>query len=144
MQADLGDPTSLPATMVGVHTIIDCATARPEEPTAKIDWVGKRSLIQCAQVRLLCLDLQQHVQQLVCKPASHHGGRAHDHRLRHCPAGGAAGQDQLSRQVQPHPWRAGEALLPSPICHESLCSKPVSLPAITVRVHTIAVAPLRG
>ena len=50
MQADLGDPTSLPATLVGIHTVIDCATARPEEPSAKIDWVGKKSLIQCAQV----------------------------------------------------------------------------------------------
>ena len=50
VQADLGDPTSLPATLVGIHTVIDCATARPEEPSAKIDWVGKKSLIQCAQV----------------------------------------------------------------------------------------------
>ena len=50
VQADLGDPTSLPATLVGIHTVIDCATARPEEPSAKIDWEGKKSLIQCAQV----------------------------------------------------------------------------------------------
>ena len=52
MQADLGDPTSLPAALVGIHSIIDCATARPEEPTNKVDWVGKKSLIQCAQVRM--------------------------------------------------------------------------------------------
>ena len=51
VQADLGDPTSLPAALVGVHTIIDCATARPEEPTTRVDWDGKKALIQCAQVR---------------------------------------------------------------------------------------------
>lgn len=50
VQADLGDPTSLPAALVGIHTVIDCATARPEEPTARIDWAGKTALIQCAQV----------------------------------------------------------------------------------------------
>ena len=60
VQADLGDPTSLPATLVGVHTVIDCSTARPEESTQKVDWVGKRSLIQCAQVgcRLLRMVLR--------------------------------------------------------------------------------------
>ncbi len=50
VQADLGDPSSLPATLVGIHTVIDCATARPEESTQKVDWVGKKALIQCAQV----------------------------------------------------------------------------------------------
>ena len=35
--------------MVGVHTVIDCATARPEESTNKIDWEAKVALIQCAQ-----------------------------------------------------------------------------------------------
>ena len=52
VQADLGDPSSLPATLVGIHTVIDCATARPEESTQKVDWEGKKALIQCAQVRL--------------------------------------------------------------------------------------------
>jgi hypothetical protein len=50
-QADLTDPTSLPATLVGISAIIDCATARPEESTQKVDWEGKVALIQCAQVR---------------------------------------------------------------------------------------------
>lgn len=50
LQADLTDPTSLPATMVGISAIIDCATARPEESTQKVDWQGKVALIQCAQV----------------------------------------------------------------------------------------------
>ena len=67
MQADLTDPTSLPATMVGVHTVIDCATARPEESTSSVDWEGKKALIQCAQAMgvqkyVFCsiLDCDQH------------------------------------------------------------------------------------
>jgi uncharacterized protein YbjT (DUF2867 family) len=32
-----------------VHTIIDCATARPEESADAIDWEGKKALIQSAQ-----------------------------------------------------------------------------------------------
>ena len=50
MQVDLNDPTSIPASLVGISTIIDCATARPEESAQKIDWDGKVALIQCAQV----------------------------------------------------------------------------------------------
>ncbi|KAI7844154.1 hypothetical protein COHA_002289 [Chlorella ohadii] len=49
VQADLTDPSSLPAALVGVSTVIDCATARPEESTDKVDWEGKVALIQCAQ-----------------------------------------------------------------------------------------------
>jgi len=49
VSADLTNPVSLPATLVGIHTIIDCATARPEESTQKLDWEGKVALIQCAQ-----------------------------------------------------------------------------------------------
>jgi hypothetical protein len=49
VQADLSDPTSLPAALVGVHTVIDCATARPEESADVVDWEGKVALIQCAQ-----------------------------------------------------------------------------------------------
>lgn len=49
MQADLTDPSSLPATLVGVSIVIDCATARPEESADKVDWDGKKALIQCAQ-----------------------------------------------------------------------------------------------
>lgn len=49
-QGDLLKPASLPAALVGIHTVIDCATARPEEPTRKVDWEGKKALIQSAQV----------------------------------------------------------------------------------------------
>ncbi|KAG2422331.1 hypothetical protein HXX76_016115 [Chlamydomonas incerta] len=49
VNGDLTDPSSIPACLVGVHTVIDCATARPEEPTRKVDWEGKVALIQAAQ-----------------------------------------------------------------------------------------------
>ena len=49
-QADMTNPASLPAALVGIHTIIDCCTARPEESVQKVDWEGKVALIQCAQV----------------------------------------------------------------------------------------------
>ncbi|KAL9313519.1 hypothetical protein ACSQ67_018971 [Phaseolus vulgaris] len=32
VNADLSKPETIPATLVGIHTIIDCATGRPEEP----------------------------------------------------------------------------------------------------------------
>jgi uncharacterized protein YbjT (DUF2867 family) len=49
VQGDLNDITTIPATLVGVTTIIDCATARPEEPTEKVDWDAKVALIQSAK-----------------------------------------------------------------------------------------------
>jgi len=47
--ADLSDPSSIPAALVGIHTIVDAATARPEESVLKIDWEGKIALLQTAQ-----------------------------------------------------------------------------------------------
>ncbi|PNH03567.1 hypothetical protein TSOC_010380 [Tetrabaena socialis] len=49
VNGDLTDPASIPACLVGVHTVVDCATARPEESTRKVDWDGKVALIQSAQ-----------------------------------------------------------------------------------------------
>ena len=49
VQADLTDPASIPAALVGVHTIIDAATARPEQSITKVDWEGKVAVIQSAQ-----------------------------------------------------------------------------------------------
>jgi uncharacterized protein YbjT (DUF2867 family) len=49
VQMDLTDPTSIPAALVGIHTVIDCCTARPEESADVIDWEGKVALIQSAQ-----------------------------------------------------------------------------------------------
>ncbi|MCO5564834.1 hypothetical protein L7F22_018502 [Adiantum nelumboides] len=46
---DLNKPETLPAALVGIHTIIDCATGRPEEPIRTVDWDGKVALIQCAK-----------------------------------------------------------------------------------------------
>ncbi|KAF8406693.1 hypothetical protein HHK36_008784 [Tetracentron sinense] len=48
-QADLSKPETIPATLVGIHTVIDCATGRPEEPIKTVDWEGKVALIQCAK-----------------------------------------------------------------------------------------------
>ena len=49
ISADLTDPASLPAALVGVHTVIDAATARHEQSIAQVDWEGKVGLIQSAQ-----------------------------------------------------------------------------------------------
>ncbi|KAJ1379384.1 NmrA-like domain, partial [Sesbania bispinosa] len=49
VNADLSKPDTIPATLVGVHTVIDCATGRPEEPIKTVDWEGKVALIQCAK-----------------------------------------------------------------------------------------------
>jgi hypothetical protein len=49
VNADLTKPETIPATLVGVHTVIDCATGRPEEPIKTVDWEGKVALIQCAK-----------------------------------------------------------------------------------------------
>lgn len=40
-QADLSKPETIPATLVGVHTVIDCATGRPEEPIKKVSFTLK-------------------------------------------------------------------------------------------------------
>ncbi|KAF5198172.1 3-beta hydroxysteroid dehydrogenase/isomerase, partial [Thalictrum thalictroides] len=47
--ADLTKPETIPATLIGIHTVIDCATGRPEEPIKTVDWEGKVALIQCAK-----------------------------------------------------------------------------------------------
>merc|ERR1712070_138199 len=57
VNADLTDPSSIPATMVGIHTVIDASTARPEESIEKVDWYGKVALVQIAQA--------MHIQRLV-------------------------------------------------------------------------------
>ncbi|CAI5487688.1 unnamed protein product, partial [Closterium sp. Naga37s-1] len=49
VNGDLTRPETLPAALVGVHTVIDCATGRPEEPIRTVDWNGKVALIQSAQ-----------------------------------------------------------------------------------------------
>ena len=49
VNGDLLKPESLPPALVGIHTVIDCATARPEESVRKTDWEGKVALIQACQ-----------------------------------------------------------------------------------------------
>lgn len=46
VRADLTKPESIPPALVGIHTVIDCATARPEESITEIDWTGKCNFIQ--------------------------------------------------------------------------------------------------
>lgn len=48
VQGDLNDPASLPAALVGISIVVDCATSKPEEPIRKVDWEAKCALIQCA------------------------------------------------------------------------------------------------
>jgi len=48
VQGDLNDPSSLPAALVGISIVVDCATSKPEEPIRKVDWEAKCALIQCA------------------------------------------------------------------------------------------------
>jgi len=50
VNGDLSKPEELPAALVGIHTVVDCSTARPEEPIKKIDWDAKVKLIQAAKV----------------------------------------------------------------------------------------------
>lgn len=38
-QADLSKPETVPATLVGIHTVIDCATGRPEEPIKTVSFM---------------------------------------------------------------------------------------------------------
>jgi len=40
---------SLPSALVGIHTVIDCSTARSEENVFDIDWDGKKAFIQCCE-----------------------------------------------------------------------------------------------
>jgi len=49
VRADLLKPETIPPTLVGIHTVVDCSTARPEESIKDIDWEGKKALIQSAK-----------------------------------------------------------------------------------------------
>lgn len=47
-QGDLSRPETLPAALVGVHTVIDCATGRPEEPIRTVCIVELNASVFCA------------------------------------------------------------------------------------------------
>eukprot|EP00667_Euglena_gracilis_P004843 EG_transcript_4868 len=49
VNGNLASPKTLPAALVGVHTVVDVATARPEESIREVDWEGKKALIQAAK-----------------------------------------------------------------------------------------------
>lgn len=44
-QGDLSRPETIPATLVGIHTVIDCATGRPEEPIRTVCFVWYYSFL---------------------------------------------------------------------------------------------------
>ena len=48
VSGDLTKPETLPAAFVGIHTVVDASTARPEEDTLAIDWKAKVDCIQTA------------------------------------------------------------------------------------------------
>lgn len=50
-------PESLPSALIGIHTVVDCSCARPEENAYAVDWEGKKNLIQCAQK----MDIQRYI-----------------------------------------------------------------------------------
>ncbi|CAA2970853.1 Hypothetical predicted protein [Olea europaea subsp. europaea] len=39
-QVDLSIPETIPSTLVGIHTVIDCGTGRPEEPIKTISTIA--------------------------------------------------------------------------------------------------------
>lgn len=82
-QADLSKPETIPATLVGVHTVIDCATGRPEEPIKKVSFCvvvvsfvrtrGKHGFhliigrdIHASNIMAFCLCLLSFQLQVVC------------------------------------------------------------------------------
>lgn len=48
VSGDLTKPETLPAAFVGIHTVVDASTARPEEDSYVIDWKSKVACIQTA------------------------------------------------------------------------------------------------
>ncbi|CAE8587194.1 unnamed protein product, partial [Polarella glacialis] len=49
VEGALNRPETIPGCLVGIHTVVDCATARPEESIYDCDWDGKKNLIQCCE-----------------------------------------------------------------------------------------------
>ena len=46
---DLTKPETIAPTLVGIHTVVDCATSRPEESVMDVDWQGKVALMKCCR-----------------------------------------------------------------------------------------------
>lgn len=49
VEGSLQRKESLPTSLIGIHTVIDCATARPEESIYDTDWEGKKAFVQCCE-----------------------------------------------------------------------------------------------
>lgn len=49
VEGSLTRPETLPSSLIGIHTVIDCSAAQPEEDIYSIDWEGKKRFIQCCE-----------------------------------------------------------------------------------------------
>jgi len=49
IEGSLARPETLPTSLIGIHTVIDCAGTRPEESIYTVEWEGKRKFIQCCE-----------------------------------------------------------------------------------------------
>lgn len=45
VEGSLARPETLASSLIGIHTVIDCSSARPEESIYDIDWEGKKRFI---------------------------------------------------------------------------------------------------
>jgi len=46
---DITKPETIAPTLVGIHTVVDCATSRPEENVMEVDWKGKVALMKACK-----------------------------------------------------------------------------------------------
>jgi len=49
IEGSLARPETLPSSLIGIHTVIDCAGTRPEESIYTVEWEGKKTFIQCCE-----------------------------------------------------------------------------------------------
>lgn len=49
VEGSLNRPETLPSSLVGIHTVIDCASGRGEDNAYDVDWQGKKFMIQCCE-----------------------------------------------------------------------------------------------
>eukprot|EP00933_Yihiella_yeosuensis_P043697 TRINITY_DN38624_c0_g1_i1.p1 TRINITY_DN38624_c0_g1~~TRINITY_DN38624_c0_g1_i1.p1 ORF type:complete len:612 (-),score=126.04 TRINITY_DN38624_c0_g1_i1:298-1986(-) len=49
VEGSLARAYTLPSALVGIHTVVDCSSAGPEESIFNIDWEGKKRFIQCCE-----------------------------------------------------------------------------------------------
>lgn len=57
IEGSLNRPETLPSSLVGIHTVIDCASGRGDDNTYDVDWSGKKVFIQCCEK----MDIQRYI-----------------------------------------------------------------------------------